>query len=269
MNDLQASILTISKNHRCVQSAPGAWNLPLDYCFFGVPQSEFFGWTILETIPVNTKGFHFYLGGEPEKLMADFSQSNYPAQLEKLAIGNSSYAVGKHQDYRNLLQLLIDTQFPNLKKLDLGIWELFCNAHCLYGKLGDITRILKNSPKIEKLGLYGQFELTTSLLFSSLKDITVILEDCTTGSNGGFISHMTLSHLLESEYPTLEAAFIDLNCQEDQYGYQFPDKFLQGQNLPKLKKLEITGGFLPKEKERLLASPIGHRSNVIYYMSVS
>ena len=266
MRTFQESALVVPSEHRCIQSSPGRWNLPLGYCFFGVPQDDSFGWTVLSRIPKKLKGIHFYLGGECVELVSDFANSDYPQDIETLVIGNSSFGMGEHENYTELVKKVSFARFPNLKVLELGIWELFCNAHCMYGKLGDVTKILKNSPIIERLGLYGNFELTESANFEFLKDITVTLEDYTSGSNGGFINHSTFTKLLESDCPILEEAFIDLNCEDDQYGYRFPDKFLEGKNMPKLKKLEITGGFLSGEKERLLKSPIGTRPNITYHL---
>ncbi|GEM75020.1 hypothetical protein [Vibrio sagamiensis] len=266
MRTFQQSTLSVPSAHRCIQSSPGQWNLPLEHCLFGVPQNDAFGWTALNQMPNQLKGIYFYLGGECVQLVSDFVNSYYPQHIEKLVIGNSSFAIGKHQNYTELVNKVSVARFPNLKILDLGVWQLFSNSHCMYGQLGDITKILNNSPKIERLGLYGNFELTEAVNFECLKSITVTLEDFVTGSNGGFISHSTLNKLLESDYPALEEAYIDLNCDDDQYGYRFPDTFLEGKNLPKLKKLEITGGFLNGEKERLLQSPIGMRNDLIYHL---
>ncbi|MBC8404850.1 MAG: hypothetical protein H8E15_06470 [Planctomycetes bacterium] len=237
----------------------------MNHCFFGVPQDESYGWTVLEAVPDEVRGFYFYLGGEAEQLLTDFSTSPYPAELEVLAIGNSSFSIGKSLDYRGLIQGIGDAEFPNLRQLELGVWELFSNSHCMYGKLGDVTRILRNSPKVEVLGLYGSFGIAEALSFACLKNLTILLEDNTTGVNGGFIEQPTLSNLLDSEFPHLEEAYIDLICEDDDYGYKFSEAFLNGANLPKLKRLEIAGGFADQEKERLLASPLGKRAGLILH----
>ena len=267
MNKFQNSMLLIPSKHRSIQSSPGENNKPLNHCFFGVPQSTRYGLTTLSHIPEETIGMSFYLGGEPEGLISSFSSSGYPQKIEQLAIGNSTHEIGSHQDYRGLINLLKNTEFPNLKQLELGVWELFHNAHCLYGNLGDVSSILRHSPKVEDIGLYGYFEITEKNNFSFLKNIMVTLEDYATASNGGFINQSSLSNLLESEFPLLEEMYIDLTCQEDQYGYKFPQKFLDGMNVPMLKKLEIAGGFLSDEKERLLGSPIYNRSGVVYHLN--
>ncbi|NQU47481.1 MAG: hypothetical protein HQ519_02440 [Planctomycetes bacterium] len=248
-----------------MQSSPGKWDLPMNHCFFGVPQDESYGWTVLQAVPDEVRGFYFYLGGEPEELLSDFSASQYPAKLEILAIGNSSFSRGKSLDYRALIQAIGVARFPKLRQLELGVWELFSNSHCMYGELGDVTKILSNSPMVEVLGLYGSFGITDALNFACLRDLTVTLEDDTTGVNGGFIEQTTLSHLLNSEFPNLEEAFLDLICEDDEYGYKFPETFLTGANLPKLKKLEICGGFAAQEKERLLASALGKKAGLILH----
>ncbi len=264
MRDFQELALAVSSKYRCIQSSPGRWNLPLEYCFFGVPQEDFFGWTLLDRVPKNLKGAHFYLGGECAELISSFANSEHSQSIERLAIGNSSFAVGSGLDYTSLIKEINGIRFPCLKVLELGVWELFSNSHCMYGTLGEITQVLTNIPQIENIGLYGYFELNEAVNLETLKSLTVRLDDYTTGANGGFINHSTLKNLLESDCPNLEKMFIDLECEDNQYGYYFPEKFLKGENMPKLKKLEITGGFLSGEKERLLKSPIGTRSDVIY-----
>ena len=265
MREFQEAALSLPSAHRCIQSSPGIWGLPLGHCFFGVPQDGSFGWTVLNGIPEDLKGVHFYLGGECVELVAGFARSDCPRSVEQLSLGNSSFALGKGLDYSWLVKELSSASFPNLRLLDLGVWELFSNSHCMFGRLGDVTSVLQSSPKVERLGLYGSFELSEPVRFGSLRDLTVTLEDHTTGSNGGFLSHSTFTKLLESDYPDLEEAFLNLECEDDDFGYRFSEKFLEGEELPRLKKLEITGGFLEGERERLLASPIGTRSGVIIH----
>ena len=266
MSKFQELVNQLPSDQRNIQGASGKWNLPLDYCFFGVPQSDFFGWSELNDIPSNCLGFHFYLGGTPVELISEFSQSKYPAQIEKLVIGDSSYAAGSSLDYSDLVKAIQNVEFPKLKELHLGIWELFCNAHCMFGKIGNVTNLLQHSPMIEKLGLYGQFELSSPLNFSNLKELTIELEDYTTGSNGGFITNKTLANLLNSNFPSIEKIFIDLNCEDDDYGYRFPEDFLSGDNFPLLRKIEITGGFSKGEKERLQSSEIFKKESVNFLL---
>lgn len=243
MSRLQDLVAAIPSEHRCIQSSPGAWNLPLNSCYFGVPQSEDFGWTTLEQLPDDLTHCHFFLGGEPVELLQEFAQSPFPRRLKTLAIGNSCYSIGKGLDYSQLITAISQTEFPELQSLHLGVWELFSNSHCMYGKLGDVTNLIRNCPKLVQLGLYGSFNLTQQLTFANLIDLHIQLEDPTTASNGGFINQQTLNSILSSEYPQLREVFLDLECEDDDYGYQIPSGFQPQESMPKLKAYELAGGF--------------------------
>ncbi len=266
MNEFLQAALAVPGEHRCLQSSPGVWGLPLEHCIFGVPPDDAFGWTVLDRIPEDLKGVHFYLGGECVELIAAFARSAGPRSVERLSLGNSSFAIGEGLDYAAAVRQLGSARYPQLKSLDLGVWELFSNSHCLFGTLGDVTSVLRNSPELERLGLYGSFELTEALRFGSLRDLTVTLEDPTTGSNGGHLSHATLANLLESDFPRLEVLFLDLECEDDDAGYHLPDGFLAGARAPELKKIEVTGGFREGERARLLGSPLGTRPELVLHL---
>ncbi len=239
MSRLEELVQAVAREHRCLQTTAGEWNLPLDCCFFGVPQSEFYGWTVLDELPAKLKGASFFLGEGGLELLRAFSQSKYAQQLESLAIGNSSFAIGKGLDYTGHVEAIRVAQFPQLKSLHLGIWELYSNSHCMYGKLGDVTQLLQNCPK---------------------------LEDGTTGSNGGFISQSTLDALLESRYPQLREVFLDLECDDDDYGYRIPSTFQPRSGMPKLKQFEIAGGFAQGQKQRVRESFANHTPNLILHV---
>jgi len=256
-NDLfQNAVNNLPKNVRCIQTKSGEWNLPIGHCFFGVPKDKFFGWTPLKKLPKFVSGFNFYLGSDCLELLIAFSKSDYIDELEVLRIGNSSFNYGRVDNYSELVKTLEKKNFPNLKVFELGIWELFCNAHCSYGKLGDITKLLKNMPNLEYLRLGGNFELSSPIEIDKLTELTVNLDDDVTGINGGYITNETLSNLLNSNFPELKKAWIDLECENNDYGYSLPDVFLSGEKIPKLKKLEITGGFKRGEKSKLKLNKI-------------
>lgn len=247
-------------------------NRPVSDCFLGVPPDELYGRKALIELPEKVLGLHFCLGSDCEDAIRAFAASPVPQQLERFSIGDSSYVLGKGRNYSKVTEILAEIEFPNLKIFEYGAWQLFSNAHSLLGSLGDVTGLLNRMPNLEGLSLSGCFELSRPLAFPRLKNFDVELADCVTGINGGFISQVTLSHLLCSDYPALEDFFLDLDCDDNPYGYQFPEQFLQGTRLPMLRQLEITGGFLAGEKEQLLVSPLGKRAaNRGYFedMSVS
>ncbi len=235
-------------------------NRPVSDCFLGVPPDDLYGRKALIELPEKVVGLHLCLGSDCEEVIRAFAASSIPQQLERFSIGDSSYALGKGRDYSKVSEILSGIEFPKLKIFEYGVWQLFSNAHTLLGCLGDVTGLLNRMPNLEGLSLSGCFELVGPLNFPRLKNFDVELADCVTGINGGFISQATLSHLLCSDYPALEDFFLDLDCEDNQYGYQFPEQFLEGTRLPVLHQLEITGGFLAGEKERLILSPLCSRA---------
>ena len=232
MNEFHWAALAVPAEHRCLQTAPGPWRLPLGHIFFGVPQDDSLGWTTLDQIPADLKGVHFYLGRECVELVGAFARSDAPRTVQRLSLGNSSFAIGRGLDYAAAVRRLGAAHYPELRSLDLGVWELFSNTHCLFGRLGDVTGVLRNSPRLERLGLFGSFELTGPLRLESLRDLSLRLEDPTTGANGGFPGHATLAHLLESDLPRLEQAFLDLECEDDESATASPRASWPGRGCP-------------------------------------
>jgi len=260
MNIFQEELLKIDKTRRCLQAHPGRWNLPLGDIYFGVPQSEFFGWAALEKLPAEVSGFSFYLGSDCAGLIEAFTKSDFTSQVERLSIGDCSYALGSGRDYENISRILANADYPNLRTFELGVWELFSNSHGLYGKIGNVTKLLRKMPNLESLSLYGAFQLDDILTFQRLKSLTVTLDDYTTCVNGGFISQKSLDNVLSSDYPELHEAFIDLECEENDQEYTIPEVFLSGLNVPNLQKIEFTGGYKGGESEIVENSPLGKRN---------
>ena len=245
MNKFAQEIAKIPSDKKSfkVYDKPGHDSLHI--CYFGVPSYEEFDRYKLEFIPSTVNYFCFYLGGEQEKLIQAFIESDYAEKIEYLAIGNSSYSYGNSMNYSQLVSLLSQADFPKLKSLSLGVWALFSNSHCSYGYLGDVTMLLEKLTHIEKLGLYGNFELSSTLNFNNLKDLTVLVADFMAGTCRTPISNLTLSNLLNSQFPLLEEADIDLEHYEDTEidDYTFTDNFLNLCSTPCLRKLEISGHF--------------------------
>lgn len=256
MKTFKNEVNKIPSEKRCLQTSPGTWNLPLYDCFFGVPKSEFYGWTTLDTLPEYSKGFNFYLGSECKSLISKFVESDYPSHVERLSVGDSSYGMGSGRNYETITKLLSTAEFPKLKELQLGVWELFCNAHCMYGTVGNITELLNRMPALESLSIYGSFQLKHSISLPKLSVLNVNLDDYTTGINGGFITQDTLNNLLESSFPKLEKAYINLECDENDQNYTISTLFLSGVNMPNLKNLEFAGGFLKGEQDKFNKSDL-------------
>lgn len=228
-------------------------------------------------LPKIIKEFNCYLGSEGQSLIEAFVKSPYTATVEKLSIGDSSDSTRRYGmiDYRKIVEILSNAEYPNLKTLELGVWELLCNAHCLYGRLGDITVILENMPNLEELNLYGSFELNYPIKLKNLQQLHIILDDDMTGINGGYITQETLDNLLNSYFPVLNIVSLNLEMEEPQIypfegyrdthsnnmDYSFTDLFLSGQTWPNLQNLFLLGGYLEGEIDKLKLCPFVKRND--------
>lgn len=267
MNRFEQEVEKIDVEQRCVQSDCGEFqNSPLNTCFFGVPSNELYGRIPLKTIPEHIPEICFLMGSGQEVLVEAFIHSEQCRTVNYLSIGCSSCSSDNvfPLDYKNAISVLADAHCPALKTLSLGDWHLFHNASGAYGHLGDITVTLCNLSHVEALFIYGNFELTEAITFPNLKKITVLLEDDMTGIGGGPISNSTLCYLMNSSFPKLKELFFDLDCNENDSNYTFTDVFLKGDLLPQLSNLEITGGFLAGEKEKLIDSSLGKRVKTLF-----
>jgi len=266
MTTFSEEAMKISENHRCIQKDSGKWNLPMNYCLFGVPPEKSFGWQPLKEVPWDSRGFYFYLGAQQEKLIEAFAQSHFPETIEFLALGNCSYNSGKKHDglnYTYLVEMLSKATFPNLKEFDCGVWETFHNEDGLYPVLGDLTGFLNKMPILEKLRIHGGFELTKDLQFPKLNNIEVQLGEM--GHSNRTISNKTLECLLNSRYSSLRELWIDVEFYNDNIiQYELTDIFLSGKFLPLLRKLEINGVFKKGEKKRLIESALGISMEIMH-----
>jgi len=265
MDNFETELSKIAIDKKCIQTNNGKFrNSDIGTCFLGVPSDDLYGREPLEKIPEYVPVWHFLLGSDQQELVAAFAHSDHCKTVRYLSVGSSSYSRNFPLDYSNAIATLKEADCPNLKHLSLGVWHLFANEHCAYGQLGDITPVLNNLSQMEDLEIYGNFEVTELISFQYLKELTVTLNDNITYLNAGPISNSTLSNLLSGTFPNLEEIFLDLDCDKNDSDYTFPGVFLDGNNLPKLTTLEITGGFYEGEKEKLIESPLYKRMEVVF-----
>lgn len=253
--------LKISPNLRNIQTTSGKFiNWPVGDCFLGIPSDEVYGIHALAELPEHITGFHFYLGSNIENLISAFVDSQYPKNIKRLFIGD--YAKGSGRDYANIVSILSNTYFPNLEVFELGVWQLFSNAHCLYGNLGNISPLLSQMPNLKSLHLYGKFDFSYPIELNKLEELSITSDDPVTGVNAGASSELSILNLLSSNYPNLKQAYIDLENDKSNEQYQLPKSFLSGKNTPKLQQLEITGIFLSGEKQKLKNSMLLQNSDL-------
>lgn len=282
MNQFENTALQVPREYRGVQTTPvnSAGYGPIGHYYFGIPSLGRQGVECTDEFPLDMEGVSFFLGKSAiaRDLLSSFVRSGYPENIKRLSIGNSSFRLegssqwlGEIIEYAEIVAQLNGTVFPELTEFHLGVSELFSNSERLHYTLGDVTGILANCPKLETLGLYGDFEINQSYDFDQLRELTVMPTD-------GFdaeqrLHQRTLDNLLNSDFPLLEYLFIDSftkdACERDDDGiyqvaaeeiiYTLPKKILEEGIFPNLKSIEICGEFAIGEKQRLLASDVCRR----------
>lgn len=245
-------------------------------CIVGIEIKDLIYTNLIDKTEISTadsstneiKEFSIFLGSDAENIIQAFVDSDFSKNLEVLQIGVNSENTGHPLDYRKIAKILSEAAFPNLHTFSFGEWLLISNSHCLYGKLGDITQILSNMPKLNYLKLGGQFELNSPIILNHLTELIVNLDDPMTAGNGGYISQDTLNNLLNSKFPKLETVWLDLdldwavddefkridglptNCQD----YKLTNDFIDGKSWSNLKQIEFSGGYAKGELDKFFNS---------------
>jgi len=214
------------------------------------------------------KAYLFFGGGEiAHKLLKILVDSLYSQTLEELYVGILNVSHGNY-DYEESVKILSKGFFPNLKICSIGSYdELFNGGMNFTGKLGDVTTLIKKMPKIEELELLGYFEFKQKMSFLHLKKLTLWSDS---DAKGWFpdipndISQETLNNFLLSDLPHLN--YLELFVDDDST-FQFPQLFLDAKTAPKLELMDIEGGFLVGEEERLLKSALADSYNMTRIVS--
>lgn len=258
-NKLNREIEKIPQNKRFIKKNEDSFDglFCKDSCVFGMSTSVDF--EVLNHIPKQTKGLYFYYGTAAKDLLEEMTKLEVIQNIEYLTIGFTHGNDMQISDYSEISKILARTHFPKLKSFEYGIDELTANEHCVYGNLGDITGILENMPMLEKLYLYGNFELLKSLHFNTLTDIEVVMDDFVLNINGGRISNPTIHHLLSSQFEELRLLALNLDFNDEIFEYSLPSIFLTGQNAQKLEHFEISGNFVKGTKEEISKSELLNR----------
>lgn len=184
--------------------------------------------------------------------------SLYSQTIKKLHIGIFNESHGNY-DYEESVKILSEGFFPNLKIFSIGFYdELYNGGMNFAGKLGDVTRLVKKMPKIEELELMGFFEFKQKMNFPYLTKLTLWSDSDSIGWLSLYhdISQDTLDNFLLSNLPQLN--YLELFVDDDSL-FSFPEKFLEAETTPILKKMDIEGGFLLGEEERFLKSALRNR----------
>lgn len=260
---------TLPREHRCYKSRTteySSWQ-PGD-CFFGVGKGHIDSGRTLRTIPAKSKGFHFYLGSQHHELFKAFCESDLPAVTKSLYIGNTSSYHYPGTDYRAFTATLLQTDWPCLERLELGVWQLFCNSQTLYGHIGAIDGLSTVAPALRHLEICGRIELSCPTVFPNLESLSFSTADTCTGAEDSQIAPETLLHLLSHPMPMLRELYVDLDPDDDSGPiFDLPVGFPSKIRLPRLSKLEICGRFRPAAKEAILSSELNARDSVKLWLN--
>ena len=245
---------------KCVQRGSNSlMNSAEGDCLFGVPPSRSCGREVLLDLPKDAGGFHFYTGSHCSRIVKAFAQSEFAGQVRRISIGNTSSHVFSGVDYKESIAALGSGNYPALKIAELGVWRLLSNSHCMMGRLGCLDDFLSASPNIEVLRLFGNFDMKKRAVLPRLKKLYLQQEDPVTGGAGEAIASSSVENMLDSSFPSLEDAFIDLERDGGQAVYGFPDRFVEGVSFGSLRKLTVYGNFLEGEYSRLRSGKVGDR----------
>jgi hypothetical protein len=209
------------------------------------------------------KSCFFCLGSSGLDLLTEFSKSDLAQKVEFLVVGNSLGEIGNGKDLSEIVKVMSESEFPKLKVLYLGDWDVYSHLDYVYGNLGDITNLLKRMPLLQKLKLGGYFELKERLNLPLLRDIQVKVDYA--GGNET-LSISTYNNLFLSYFPNLEELYYELGAEFTTDIYEFCDDFLTGEKTPKLNKLEICGTFKSGEKQRIQGSKLGLLNGLRLYL---
>ena len=270
--ELAKALINIPEEYRCFQVAPESRGMREGYMVLGVKQSDHYGWESVSILPERAIGIKFYLGASHLDLFEAYGKSSFPAQAEELFIGystegykNPDYEFECQYDYSSIVKALSSTKFPKLRRLSLGVSELFCNAHGTAGAIGDITELLENMPNLEMLHIGGYFELNNPICLPKLESLEVEVVGEWEVSVTRPITEETQRNLFLSEFPKLKKFWAELDFYqtlESGIAYAFPEPFLMRENMPSLDRVEFQGFYKLGETKRLEESLLWQKAAI-------
>lgn len=223
-------------------------------CIFGIehhgnPLSS------IDNIPLNTKAIYSFFAEGNYDVVKNLIENGINEELEYLMLGfEHSNARYNFKDYTRISELLSSVKFPKLSTFIYGDDFLLANEDAYYPYLGDITTVLKNMPALEKLELYGVFDLEEKINLTKIKHVSIhsywVQDELI-----GLIKQSTIDNLLQSNYELLEEIALDLNVYRfysdlgEKYFYQLDENFFN--NSYRLKYVDICGQFKTGTKEWL------------------
>jgi deoxyribonuclease V len=203
---------------------------------------------VLESIPSDSQALYWLRGGGDAPLMGNILLLDWVDQLRVLMIGR---CMSGSVDYSGTAALVGSTSFPQLRKFSFGDEVLVGNEESIYGNLGNLTDLLMRMPKLQDLELFGTFEMGQPARLPRLQELDYWMCGSQKTSHFPETHPDSLAHLLASEMPEVEQVGLVLDCEGGREAYYLPQNFLHGENIPNLRKLELSGRFRPGTRKAL------------------
>ena len=205
-------------------------------------------------IPPDTKHFSLHSVNQNPKFVEDLIAAQIPSQLIGLSIGGNSESPNSF-NYAPAVTRLGTVEYPELKFLSLGDYELHCNQDPIYGDLGLITRLLNRCPQLRELSIQGMFDLDQSFDLPELQKADISFFP---GQIFGAVrrpTQLTVNSVFQSPFPRIEELLIDFDLSWIEQSmtidlnpnapFQLPEEFLANNSWRGLREIEINGRFAP------------------------
>lgn len=218
--------------------------------------------TAIHLLLPNTKDIHIHFGADIEDFLEELFKQKFNEQLEHLTIAYQESNKNNYFDYSKITELLSKTKFPKLKTFEYGTVWLLSNSSSVNPYIGNLSAMLNNMPKLEKLEFSGHFELSAPLNNKYLKSIIYLPNDISLEYLFGLekfesykyhkISQKTIDNLLLSNFQNTEEIVISTETyEEDEPKFRFPDSFFDPERFLNLKLFELDGQYNTGTKQKL------------------
>jgi hypothetical protein len=178
------------------------------------------------------------------ELVAAFVASPEAMIVDDLFIGTSQDYPSRRAgdafpgyDMAAAVAALRGAHLPALKHLTLGDMEDKSGGFRLFGTVGDVTHVFAAAPRLEYLGLYGNFALSGPVHHGTLDTLDTVFDNF--GVTGDPITQATLDQLLSSSLPSLRRLLLDMDEGGGEADMSIPDAFFTPGRFPSLRRVEI------------------------------
>ena len=212
------------------------------------------GFVRTDHIPQDTKHFSLESVNQNQNFVEDLIAAHIPSQLIGLSIGGNSESPNSF-NYVPAVTQLGTVEYPELKFLSLGDYELHCNQDPIYGDLGLITPLLNRCPLLRELSIQGMFDLVQPFDLPELQKADISFFP---GQIPGVVrrpTQLTVNSVFRSPFPRIEELLIDFDLSWTEQlmtidlnsndPFQLAEEFLANNSWRGLREIEISGRFAP------------------------